>query len=138
MLEESLTNPAGCLFAYRNVATGECDHDGIWLLLLTFWSAVRETFPEAWGKPPTQSRLMHGVGLRAMGKLMDRMMMHINPREPDSVRALKRELAAIAPRCRWTGGEWEDLGGMRWNELQNFHRHLSMLSNCLIRLHRHA
>jgi len=25
-------------------------------------SAVKATFPDAWGKPPSQSRLMHGAG----------------------------------------------------------------------------
>ena len=80
MIEESLTHTSGCLFPYRNVATGECDHLGIWTVLVTFWSAVRDTFPEAWGRPPTRSRLMHGVGIRSMGKLMDRIMGSINPR----------------------------------------------------------
>src|SRR5262249_29204532 len=73
-IEESLNSPAGCLFPYRNVATGETDVDGIWALLVCFWGAVRDVFPEAWGKKPTQSRLMHGVGIRSMGRLMDRMM----------------------------------------------------------------
>ena len=28
MLQESLTSPAGCLFPYRNMSTGETDFDG--------------------------------------------------------------------------------------------------------------
>ena len=54
-LEESLNSPSGCLFAYRNIATGETDTEGIWALLIGYWTAVRDTFPTAWGKPPTQS-----------------------------------------------------------------------------------
>jgi len=133
MIEESLTHTSGCLFPYRNVATGECDHAGIWSVLLTFWHAVRDTFPDAWGKPPTKSRLMHGVGIRSMGKLMDRMMGSINPRDQDAGKIVRRELAAIAPLCRWTSGAWDELGGIEWNELQNLHKHLSILSNFLIR-----
>ncbi len=77
MLEESLTTPAGCLFPYHNLSTAETDIDCIWAVLPAYWSAVRVTFPEAWGKPPAQSRLMHGTGLRAMGRLMDRVAVRL-------------------------------------------------------------
>ena len=133
MIEESLMHTSGCLFPYRNVATGECDHDGMWSVLLTFWGAVRDTFSEAWGKPPIKSRLMHGVGIRAMGKLMDRMMGSIDPRNQDCGKLVRQDLAHIAPFCRWTSGAWVELGGIEWNELQNLHKHLSVLSNFLIR-----
>jgi DGQHR domain-containing protein len=135
MLEESLTNTSGCLFPYRNVATGECDHAAVWTVLVTFWTAVKETFPDAWGKSPNQSRLMHGVGIRAMGKLMDRIMGSIDLRSRDADKMVKREIALIAPDCHWTSGTWRDLGGIEWNEFQNLHKHLSMLSNYLIRLY---
>jgi DGQHR domain-containing protein len=135
MIEESLTQASGCLFPYRNIATGEYDESGIWLVLLTFWSAVREVFPDAWGKAPTQSRLMHGVGIRAMGKLMDRIMLTIDVRRKDALQLVRQELLLIAPSCRWTAGKWEEMGGISWNELQNLHKHLSMLSNLLIRTH---
>lgn len=52
MLEESLTNPSGCLFAYHNISTAETDFKGIWGILIAYWSAVRATFPNAWGKSP--------------------------------------------------------------------------------------
>ena len=133
MIQESLVQPSGCLFPYRNVATGEYDSSGIWTVLQTYWSAVRETFPEAWGKPPTESRLMHGVGIRAMGKLMDRIMGAVNTGQKDAQKQVKVELAAIAPLCRWTSGSWDQIGGIQWNELQNVHKHHAMLSNFLIR-----
>lgn len=135
MIEESLTQASGCLFPYRNIATGEYDQHGIWTLLVTYWAAVRDTFPEAWGKRPTESRLMHGVGIRAMGKLMDRIMATVDIGSRDALKAVRRELSGIAPFCRWTTGEWEQLGGIQWNELQNLHKHHSILTNYLIRLH---
>ena len=135
MIEESLTQTSGCLFPYRNVATGEYDQHGIWAVLVTYWSAVRGVFSEAWGKPPTESRLMHGVGIRAMGKLMDRIMATVDIGSGDAVKAVRHELSCIAPFCRWTNGEWEQLGGIKWNELQNLHKHHSILTNYLIRLH---
>lgn len=133
MLGESLTQTAGCFFPYRNIATGECDHSMIWHLLVSYWTAVKETFPEAWALPPTRSRLMHGVGIRAMGKLMDRIISAGNGLHENAVAEFKRELAFVAPYCRWTSGNWEEIGGMRFDDLQNVPKHLSVLTNYLVR-----
>jgi len=135
VLQDSFSNPSGCLFSYRNIATGETDFASIRRLLFIYWQAVKETFPVAWGLPPTQSRLMHGVGLRAMGKLMDRVMGSTNVHAPNTPQIVRRELARLAPFCRWTSGIWDDLGGLQWNELQNVHNHIRMLSNYLVRAH---
>ena len=133
MIQESLNSSAGCLFPFRNLATNETDIDGIWLVLVTYWSAVKDIFPEAWGKPPAQSRLMHGVGIRAMGRLMDKVMATIDPRDKEAPRKIRLELQTIAPLCQWTSGEWEALGGLQWNDLQNVPKHIRALSNLLIR-----
>ena len=133
MIEESLTNPSGCLFPYRNIATGEYDQQAIWSVLTTFWSAVKQVFPEAWGKSPNTSRLMHGVGIRSLGKLMDRIMASINPSDENAQALVVKELRLIAPVCRWTSGAWEDLGGIEWNQILTTNRHYTMLYNFLIR-----
>lgn len=132
ILQESLTHPSGCLFSYRNVATGETDFTRIRKLLIIYWSAVRDTFPDAWGLPPTRSRLMHSAGLRAMGRLMDRVMGTINIDTNDAPRRVRRELAPLVRVCRWTAGTWDDLG-LRWNELQNLPAHVRLLTNHLLR-----
>ena len=115
MLQESLTSPAGCLFPYRNITSGETDFEGLWAALLLYWTAVRDTFPDAWGKPPTRSRFMHGAGIRAMGRLMDRILAAVNPRHPNAADQVQADLARIAPHCRWTRGTWEgwDCAGTR-------------------------
>lgn len=133
MLQESLANPSGCLFAYRNIATGETDFDAIWATLLAYWTAVKKAFPEAWGKPPTKSRLMHGAGIRAMGKLMDRVMGSMDPRSHGVVGQIQHELRTIQPVCHWTEGRWAELEDLNWNEIQNVPRHIRMLSNLLVR-----
>lgn len=133
MLQDSLATPAGCLFAYRNLATGELDWSGARRVLLVYWTAVQRVFPDAWGLPPTRSRLMHSVGLRAMGRLMNRVMASVDPHSPSAARHVRRELEKIAPICHWTRGSWEQLGGLRWNELQNVPAHVRMLSNLLVR-----
>jgi DGQHR domain-containing protein len=137
MLEESLTTPSGCLFPFRNPSTGETDFDGLWKVLTLYWTAVRDTFPDAWGKPPTQSRLMHGTGIRAMGRLMDRLMAAVDPGHDDAAAQIHAELALLAPRCRWTSGRWEELD-LRWNQVENLHRHRTELSSFLIRTHMQA
>ncbi len=133
MIQASLNSPAGCLFPYRNIATGETDFDAVWHILTSYWTAVRDTFPDAWGKPPSKSRLMHGAGIQAMGKLMDRVMPSVHHLNGQAVQATRRELATIAPRCRWTSGRWDDLDGRRWNEIQVLAGDIRLLSNYLIR-----
>ncbi len=131
-LKESLESPSGVLFPYRNLATGTTDTEGIRHLLLTYWSAVAEVFPEAWGLPPTESRLMGGVGIRGMSRLMERIMAHVDLNAANPVSSARTELQRIAPLCHWTNGTWPELN-IPWNDLQNTPRHISALSNFLVR-----
>jgi len=133
MVENSISSPSGCLFPYRNLATGETDFTAIKRLLFTYWQAVKESFPEAWGKPPSSSRLMHGAGILAMGRLMDRIMATRTSIGPRAVRGVRREIQLVVPACHWTSGRWKELDGMAWNEIQNVARHIRVLSNLLIR-----
>ena len=131
-LKESLESPSGVLFPYRNLAAGTTDTEGIRHLLLVYWTAVGNLFPDAWGRPPSESRLMGGVGIRAMGRLMDRVMSHVDVNSQSAPAETEHELARIAHRCRWTDGTWDELG-LPWDELQNTPRHISALSNYLAR-----
>lgn len=132
MIEESMTSPSGCLHPYRNIATGETDIESMKILLLLYWTAVKNVFPQAWGRPPVHSRLMHSVGLRAMGRLMDKVMPFI-PLNNNNVCIIEKEIRRIVPYCHWVSGRWEELGDLPWNELQNVPRHIRVLSNFLIR-----
>ncbi|WP_327116665.1 DGQHR domain-containing protein DpdB [Nocardia sp. NBC_01730] len=132
MIQESLISSSGCLYPYRDIGRGETDFDSIIQALIIYWSAVRDTFPEAWGKPPEKSRLMHGAGIRAMGRLMDRILGTVDPLRTDAPERIREHLALVAPYCRWTTGTWDDLGH-RWNEIENVSKHVQELSNYLIR-----
>ncbi|QYU67177.1 hypothetical protein J4558_19815 [Leptolyngbya sp. 15MV] len=101
-------------------------------ILVAFWGAVRDVFPEAWGLPPTASRLMHAAGIEAMGTLMDRIMSRSGG-NADPRRAAQEALARIAPHCRWTSGRWPDIG-KEWNEIQAVHRDIRLLADLLVRL----
>ncbi|WP_156756543.1 DGQHR domain-containing protein DpdB [Actinokineospora pegani] len=131
-IEESLNSSSGSLFLHRNLSTGTTDTGAIRRILISYWSAVRDTFPAAWGLTPARSRLMHGVGIRAMGRLMDRVMAHVDINADDLAGQIRAELAPLAPKCCWTSGRWDELN-TPWNELQNTPRHISTLSNFIVR-----
>lgn len=135
MIQSSLSQ-SGCLFHYRNVATNETDYDSVREVLILYWSAVRDTFPRAWGLPPTKSRLLHGVGIAAMGRVMDRIMASVDIRDRRAAELVRSELARLRPVCRWTSGVWEDMGNIPWNALQNTGGHIKLLSNYLLRAYR--
>jgi hypothetical protein len=127
----------GCLFSYQDPTTEEIDLPSVWAMLIAYWFAVRDTFPDAWGKPPTQSRLMHGVGIRSLGRLMDDVMHDADPRRTDLAQRAAERLSLIADQCRWTKGVWEEID-MPWNGLENTPRHIRLLSNHLVRLYAQA
>lgn len=138
MIRESMAQMSGCLFAYRNLATGEMDIDGIWDLLMLYWTAVKETFPDAWGRPTRESRLMGGVGITSMGRLMDKVMAMVNPNARGAKARVKKDLAFVAPHCAWTDGSWEELDNRSWNEIQNLTSHRRLIANYLIRTYTEA
>jgi len=132
-IADSLSTPYGSLFPYRNMATGETDIDGLCNALKTYWSAVKAVFPDAWGKPPKKSRLMHASGIRIMGRLMNRVLPAVDLAVDDRVRQATRELKKIQASCRWTSGSWEELDALSWDELGSTPRHVILVSNYLIR-----
>jgi DGQHR domain-containing protein len=137
MLQESYAQSSGCLYPYRNLSTGDTDVDGIHHALCVYWSAVRDAFPEAWGKPAAQSRLMHGAGIRAMGRLMNLVLGTIDVQQPDATAEIRKHLDLVAPHCRWTSGTWDE-SGLRWDAVENIHGHIQKVSNYLIRVYRTA
>ena len=132
MIKQSIGSPLGALAQYKSLGNEPADTTGMYNTLILFWGAVSEVFSDAWGRPPAQSRLMHGAGIKAMGTLMDRIM----PRAfstADPRKELTKSLRAIKRDCCWTEGTWLDLG-LRWNEIQNVSRHVKALSEQLIKL----
>ena len=135
VIKKSLNSAHGCLYQYRNVATNEIDLESVRKVLNIYWTGVKELFPEAWGIHPAKSRLMHGVGIKSMGVLMDRVMMDIMPDTQNAPEIIKKRLKCIIPVCAWTKGEWIKLNGIPWNQLQNTAGHIRLLSNMLIRFY---
>ncbi len=117
-IKNSLYHERGCLARHRNPLTNQIDVQGIALTLTCFWTAVKNTFPEAWGKTPKNSRLMHSVGLHAMSVLMDDIMATIDAREKNSVQKVETQLQLIKNDCAWTKDDGEWAPGWDWNAFQ--------------------
>lgn len=131
VIKNSLSNPLGALARFKSdgrEASG--DVAGMYRMLTTYWTAVKATFPDSWGKDPKHSRLMHSAGLLAMGLLMDAIYARLAP--DADVAAVQREIEKVAPVCRWTKGAWETLG-LAWNEIQNTPPHVKKLQDTLVR-----
>jgi DGQHR domain-containing protein len=134
-IKQNLKAPYGALSQYRREGDDEgSDTDAMYRVLVLYWSAVRDTFPEAWGRPPTESRLMHSAGIRAMGALMDTIMFRADA-SPDPEREVRSSIGRLAPHCAWTSGSWEGLGA-KWNEIQATPQDINRLRDHLIALDR--
>ena len=132
MLEHSISD--GALYRFRDPATGEGDADAMLGLVQAFWTAVRETFPDAWGLPARRSRLMHGVGIVSLGFVMDAIADRYWRVTIPGVAEFAADLAALKDLCRWTHGHW-DFGPhaqRKWNELQNTPKDIQLLTNYLL------
>lgn len=132
-MKVSLKTPAGALGQFKSIGEGH-DTAAMYDALLLYWSSVRDSFPDAWGKPPTESRLMHSAGIRAMGALMDTIMLRADT-APDKPAAVRATLKRLAPHCCWTSGIWEGLG-LGWNEIQSTSQHITKLSDHLMHIER--
>ena len=137
VIKSSVGSPLGALSPYKATQVAPANVDAMYRTLADFWRAVREAFPDAWGRPATESRLMHSAGIEAMGVLMDRIMSRAAGTS-DPGHYAQEALMRIAPSCHWISGRWPELG-RDWNDIQNVHREVRLLADHLIRLdHAHA
>lgn len=137
MIENSLTD--GCLYYYRDPDTGSGDIEEMLLILKPFWRAVQEVFEEAWGLSPRLSRLMHGVGIASLGYLMDAITEeHLGQGLLPDEDEYASELELLRDECAWTRGHWQfgPHSQRRWNELQNTHKDIKLLTGHLLREYR--
>jgi DGQHR domain-containing protein len=130
VIKSSMNNQLGALAPFKANGREGADVETMYRILVTYWSAVKAVFPDAWGKDSRHSRLMHAAGLIAMGVLMDKIYSRLPP--DASVEAVRSELEKVAPVCRWTKGTWEGLG-VAWNEVQNTPQDIKKLQAALVR-----
>lgn len=93
------------------------DADLVEAVLRMVFSAIKDTWPRAWGKRPTESRLMHGAGLRAMAAVIfNRILFPIETSGIDLTsqaadQATRNQLRLLSERVVWTKEEAD--GGPR-------------------------
>ena len=131
VMKHSINN-YGALALFKNTVESGSDIEAMYRVMCTYWEAVRDTFPEAWGLKPQHSRLMHSAGIRAMGVLMDRIMPRIHHSQ-DMHQEVRTALQRIAPQCCWTEGTWYGLG-LKWNDIQSTPKHIKGLAELLVQM----
>jgi DGQHR domain-containing protein len=131
MIENSLYD--GALYQYRDPETGSGALEEMLLHLKHFWNRVAAVWPTAWDLPPRKSRLTHGVGIQAMGYVMDATTDGYKPRHLAKL-DLHRQLQKLAIATAWTEGTWplSDSDQRRWNSLQNTPNDVRLLTNHLL------
>ncbi len=132
-VKSSLDREHGCLAMHRNLMTGEVNIPAIGHTLVVYWSAVKKVFPNAWGLPPRQSRLMHSVGIRSMSVLMDPIMLSVEIKSPKASQQVEEHLRLIADQCAWTEGHWAK--GYSWDDFQATPNDIKKLSGHLLNLY---
>jgi DGQHR domain-containing protein len=137
MVENSLYE--GALYQYRDPRDGRGDVEQMLLHLKSYWALVQGRFPAAWQLPPRKSRLTHGVGIQAMGFVMDVLTEDTHASELSRL-DLDQPLAAVKGLTAWTEGSWDFGGGdvRKWNSLQNTPNDVRLLTNHLSRTAREA
>ena len=84
-----------------------------------FFEGVARVWPYVWNESPRTSRLVHGVGITALGSLMDVVMQEVGADRPRAVSSVYRRLKRIERSCAWTAGRWPSPLSCAWDALQN-------------------
>lgn len=128
MIENSLYE--GALYQYRDPRTGDSDESQMLRHLMLFWNRVRARWPEAWELPPRKSRLTHGVGIQALGYIMDMLTAEQDISEV-TADEIDKYLTTLDPVSAWTEGTWSLPAGDErpWNGLQNTPNDVRKLTN---------
>jgi DGQHR domain-containing protein len=105
---------------------------GCFELVADFYGAVTDVFRGAWiGMSPKTSRLVHGVGLLALGYVMDYAWIAEGARTRS---AFAKVLKRLEGSTAWTSGAWTFPEERRpWNRLQNTSPDIRLLTDFLLR-----
>ena len=77
---------------------------------------------------------MHSAGIRAMGALMDQIMLRADA-SPNREQTVREALERIAPHCHWTSGRWDEID-LGWNDIQSTSQHITKLTDHILHLER--
>lgn len=131
MIENSLYD--GALYQYRDPEDGSGDIEQMVLHLKIYWSLVESMWPIEWKLIPRKSRLTHGVGIQAMGYVMDALTEGYDAEVLPTV-GLENNLEKLYEISAWSIGTWNLAKDdqRRWNGLQNTPNDIKLLTNLLL------
>jgi DGQHR domain-containing protein len=129
---ETSIRRAGVLAEYMLSDSGMPDFDAMAHVVSTFYHGVAAVWPYAWNENPWTSRLVHGVGITALGRLMDVIMREVDATRPRAVSLVKRRLQRIEKQCAWTEGWWPSPLNCAWDQLQNTSQDKRRLADYLV------
>lgn len=127
----------GVLFEYWDPNGTKHNIRGMALVLKVFYGGVKRTWPKAWAENPWTSRLVHGVGIVAMGSLMERVMNEVPASSPRAEAMVHHRLERLKDECAWTeaDGDWPELD-VPWNWFQNTSQDKQKLASYLLSVYR--
>jgi DGQHR domain-containing protein len=126
---------AGALSHLYDPAIDTADVASMAHIVAVYFKGVERVWPGAWSGTPWDSRLVHGVGIVSMGRLMDVIMPHVNAKTKRAVSRVENRLSKLRSRCAWTKGRWPVLN-CAWNELQNTGQDKRRLAEYLVQEYR--
>lgn len=100
-------------------------------IVRVFFAGVQRVWPYAWSGNPWNSRLVHGVGISALGSLMDVIMKEVDAGSPRAVSSVTRRLKKLDGVAAWTEGRWDGLD-WAWDQLQNTSQDKRRLAQYLV------
>lgn len=105
--------------------------DACFNVVSDFYGAVGDIFGSAWvGMTPKTSRLVHGVGLAALGYVLDYAWIAESARTRTAFGQLLKRLDG---KTAWTSGAWPFPDDHRpWNRLQNTNADIRILTDHLL------
>jgi DGQHR domain-containing protein len=127
--------------ALRILAQSPDGEEKCFQLVSDFYRAVQQVFTKDWeGMSPKTSRLVHSVGIVAMGRVMEVAFQICQARTFDDFCAV---LAGFRDKTHWTQGKWiigsgETMRERSWNEFQSTSPDIQMMSDHLDRLVRQS
>lgn len=130
---ETSVRLGGVLAAHVSYRLDEANLSAMAHIVSVFFLGVARVWPYAWNESPWTSRLVHGTGIAALGRLMDVVMTEVDANSPHAVRSVERRLRRIEDRCAWTHGVWPAPLSCAWNELENTSQGKRRLSDYLVR-----
>jgi DGQHR domain-containing protein len=133
---EGSVRRGGALAAHFSLDPDPSQLEAMAHIVSVFFGAVSRVWPFAWNENPRTSRLVHGVGIVAMGRLMDVIMVEVNADSPRAVSSVERRLRKIETRCAWTSGSWSAPLSCSWDQLQNTSQDKRRLADYLVEAYR--